>query len=316
MNSEHQNRLIKKIEREFGDIIINELKNDDVIEIMLNSDGSLWVDIVGQNMKHIGSIPFHVAKSVIQTIASYLNVIVNTEQPILECELPIDGSRFEALLPPVVANPTFTIRKKAVKIFTLDDYVQQNILTTNQKNILIKAITDRRNILVVGGTSSGKTTFCNAIIDSISNLTPEHRIVIIEDTAELQCTAKNKVILRATAEVDMLKLLKSTMRLRPDRILVGEVRGSEALSLLKSWNTGHPGGIATVHANSAPAGLIRLEQLIAEATTGEMQDLIAEAIDIVVFIQKTEKNRKIKQIIEVDKFDIEQRSYNYREIKD
>jgi type IV secretion system protein TrbB len=313
--TEYKKRINTKIVRELGETIMSALNDDDVIEVMLNSDGLLWVEKIGKPMEHIGELSAPIAKSVIETIASYYDDKVTSNHPILECELPIDGSRFEALIPPVVVHPTFTIRKKATKIFTLSDYVKSEIITQSQKELLEQMILERKNILVVGGTSSGKTTLCNAIIHSISNLTPDHRMVIIEDTAELQCSAKNQVILRATAEVNMLKLLRATMRLRPDRILVGEVRGGEALNLLKSWNTGHPGGIATVHANSAQAGLIRLEQLIAEATSGQMQELIAEAIDVVVFIARTAKGREIKQIIQVDKFDLEQRSYNYREIK-
>lgn len=314
MSAEHKKRIKAKIERELGIQVMNALNDDDVIEIMLNSDGTLWTEKIGSPMEEIGKLSAAPAKSVIETIASFYDDVVNSSHPILECELPTDGSRFEAIIPPVVEHPTFTIRKKAKKIFTLDDYVVNKIITENQRSLLLQMVRQRKNILVVGGTSSGKTTLCNAIIDAISKETPDHRIVIIEDTAELQCSAPNKVILRATNEVDMLQLLRSTMRLRPDRILVGEVRGGEALNLLKSWNTGHPGGIATVHANSAQAGLIRIEQLIAEVTNGQMQELIAEAVNVVVYIARTPKGREIKQIIEVDKFDIEQRSYNYREI--
>lgn len=208
---------------------------------MLNSDGMLWIEKLGKEMECLGNFATTKAKSIIGSVATFLDTTANADNPILECELPVDGSRFEALLPPIVANPTFTIRKKAVKIFTLEDYLNNNIITQTQKDILENAITTRKNILVVGGTGSGKTTFSNAIINGISVLTPQHRIVIIEDTAELQCASKNKVILRATDKVSMLRLLKSTMRLRPDRIIVGETRGKEALDLLKAWNTGHPG---------------------------------------------------------------------------
>ncbi|WP_291950054.1 P-type conjugative transfer ATPase TrbB [Campylobacter sp.] len=289
------------IKREFGDIL-SYLEDKDTIELMLNSNGNLWLEKLGQDMKCLGSFSEAKAKSIITAVSSLLDTTINSDNPILECELPLDGSRFEALLPPIVAKPTFTIRKKAIKIFTLDDYVDSNILTPNQKQILIKAIKDRQNILIVGGTGSGKTTFSNAIIDGISKITPIHRIVIIEDTAELQCASKNKVILRATEHVDMLRLLKATMRLRPDRIIVGETRGKEALDLLKAWNTGHPGGIATIHANSAKGGLTRMEQLISEATSAKMSKLIAEAVNLIVFISKTKEGRKIQEIIKVEDY--------------
>lgn len=297
-----KSRVIEKIKRELGDILAY-LEDRETIELMLNSDGKLWVEKLGKEMQCLGDFPEAKAKSIITAVSSLLDTTANSDNPILECELPLDGSRFEALLPPVVAKPTFTIRKKAVKIFTLDDYVASRILTLKQKETLTQAIEQRQNILVVGGTGSGKTTFSNAIIDGISKITPEHRIVIIEDTAELQCASENKVILRATDRVDMLRLLKATMRLRPDRIIVGETRGKEALDLLKAWNTGHPGGIATIHANSAYGGLTRMEQLISEATSAKMSKLIAEAVNLIVFISKTKEGRKIREIIRVIDFD-------------
>lgn len=309
--TESKLRIIEKIKRELGKEINDALNDDTVIEIMLNSDGSLWIERFGEEMTCIGTLSFSAAKSLIGTIASYLDTSITVEHPILECELPIDGSRFEALIPPVVAHPTFTIRKKAKKIFTLEDYVSNGILTPHQKEGLEEHIKHRKNILVVGGTGSGKTTFTNAIIDSIVKIDAAHRIVIIEDTAEIQCSAKNCVILRATADTNMLKLLKATMRLRPDRILVGEVRGKEALDLLKAWNTGHPGGVATVHANGALAGLVRMEQLVAEGTSANMQDLLGEAINVIVYIEKiaAAPGRKIKEIIEVEGYEPSSQSY-------
>jgi type IV secretion system protein TrbB len=175
-------------------------------------------------------------------------------------------------------------------------------MSIHQKEIIESAVINRQNILVVGGTGTGKTTLTNAIIEAIVRLTPDHRLIILEDTAEIQCSAKNANLLHTTDTVDMLRLLKATMRLRPDRILVGEVRGKEALALLKAWNTGHPGGVATVHANGAKAGLIRLEQLIAEDSTSPMQPLIAEAVNLIVSITKTATGRKIDEILTVKGF--------------
>lgn len=299
MKNEFRDRIITKIEREFGNEILELLNDKMTIELMLNSDGKLWIEQLGREMFCWGEFSEAKAKSIISSVASLLDTVANADNPILECELPIDGSRFEALLPPIVASPTFTIRKKATKIFTLDDYLHQEIITLKQKELIEGAINERKNILVVGGTGTGKTTLSNALIESISVIAPEHRVVIIEDTAELQCSSKNKVILRATEKVSMLRLLKATMRLRPDRIIVGETRGAEALDLLKAWNTGHPGGIATIHANSAYGGLTRLEQLISEASNAPMGELIAEAVNIVIFIAKTSAGREVKEIVEV-----------------
>ena len=311
-----QERQIKKIERELGSVALKALKDPNVIEIMLNSDGTLWIEKMGKGMEHVGHITEANSKALLGTIASYLDTTITIDRPIIECELPIDGSRFEGLIPPVVSKASFTIRKKATQIFTLEQYQENGIITKEQYKKIKEAIYNpsnstqpKKNILIVGGTGSGKTTLTNAIIDGMVKATPEDRIVIIEDTAEIQCSSKNNVILRAVEKVNMLTLLKATMRLRPDRILVGEVRGKEALDLLKSWNTGHSGGVATIHANSAKAGLIRMEQLIAEATSAPMHTLIAEAVNIVIFITKTAKGRIVKEIIEVKGFDKTKQDY-------
>ncbi len=183
-------------------------------------------------------------------------------------------------------------------IFSLDDYVQQKILSERQKEVLCRAVAGKKNILVTGGTGSGKTTLVNAILDEIAQ--SGDRIVIIEDTLELQCSAQDTVFLRAREGVaTMNDLLKATMRLRPDRIVVGEVRGGEALSLLKAWNTGHPGGCATVHANNALGGLIRLEQLIQEAAASVSKELVAEAVDIIVHVERSGSGRIVREVVEV-----------------
>lgn len=296
-SEEYQRRLHSKITRELGREVMTALQDDTVIEVMLNTDGRLWCDRLGEGMSCIGEMSMPNALALLGTIADGLGTVITKQSPILEGELPLDGSRFEGLIPPVVARPTFTIRKKALLIYTLDDYVQQGIMNAKQKAQIQEAITARRNILVVGGTGSGKTTLTNAIIAEMVALTPEDRLVIMEDTAEIQCKADNAVILRTSIDISMQQLLRATMRLRPDRIIVGEVRGAEALALLKSWNTGHPGGIATLHANSADSGLVRLEQLIAESGIhADMKALIDEAVDLVIFIEKQGGKRVIKEI--------------------
>lgn len=298
--TEHDRRINEKLRRELGPVVCDLLEDKTVIEIMLNPDGRLWVERLGVEMEVVGTMPASQAESLMGTVASTLNTQITAQNPILECELPLDGSRFEALIPPVVSAPAFTIRKKAVKVFTLENYVTSEIMTPEQCGAIMNAVKSCRNILVVGGTGTGKTTLTNAIINYMAEVAPHDRIAIIEDTGELQCSAENAVLMRAVDHVDMTRLLKATMRLRPDRILVGEVRDGAALALLKAWNTGHPGGAATVHANSAPAGLIRMEQLVAEATQAPMQALIAEAVDLIVSIEKTANGgRRIKEVVTV-----------------
>lgn len=296
---EHKRRINEKIKRELGPTICQLLREDDVVEVMLNPDGRVWVERLGAKMEPVGTMSSQQAESLMATVASSLRTTITRENPILECELPLDGSRFEALIPPVVEGPSFTIRRKASKVFTFDDYVASNIMTARQATLLTNAIVDHRNILVVGGTGSGKTTLVNAIIECISRMCPHERLSIIEDTAELQCRSENNVTMRATDQVDMLRLLKATMRLRPDRILVGEVRGGEALALLKAWNTGHPGGVATIHADSAPMGLLRLEELVSEASATPRHQAIARTIHFVVFITKTDDGRRVQEVARV-----------------
>jgi type IV secretion system protein TrbB len=300
---ERARRVHEKLRRELGSRVCAFLDSPDVVEVMLNPDGTLWVERLGQPMERAGTMSASQAESLMATVASTLRTTITRDNPILECELPIDGSRFEAMIPPVVSAPVFVIRRRASRVFTLPDYVAAGIMSERQREVIATAVAERRNILVAGGTGSGKTTLTNAIIDHIEQATPHHRLVVIEDTAEIQCTVPNAVLLRATDTVDMLRLLKATMRLRPDRIVVGEVRGPEALALLKAWNTGHPGGVATVHANSAHAGLIRLEQLIAEATPAPMRTLIAEAVDLVVGIARSSGGRRIQEVLAVERFD-------------
>lgn len=300
LRTEKHRRISEKLQRELGPVIVGLLSEPTVIEIMLNPDGTLWVERLGQGMDQFGTMASANAEALISTVASTLRAEITRDNPILECELPLDGSRFEALIPPVVAAPVFTIRRKALKVFTLADYVDQGVMTEPQRELICAGIQRRQNFLIVGGTATGKTTLANAVIDQISQVAPDHRLVIIEDTAEIQCSAMNTVMLRSADKVDMTRLLKATMRLRPDRICVGEVRGPEALALLKAWNTGHPGGVSTVHANDARAGLIRLEQLIAEVSQNPMPQLIGEAVDWIVSIERTQSgDRRVREVLSV-----------------
>lgn len=275
------------------------LSDQTVIELMLNSDGKLWIDRLGEGRSFTGHIiaPKD-AERVIYIVASSIKATCSKDSPVLSAELPGTGSRFQGILPPIVAAPSFTIRKKAIKVFTLDDYVSKGIMEAEQAVSIKSAVLEKKNILIAGGTGSGKTTLANAILLEISNT--GDRLVIIEDTIELQPTAKDSLSLRTKDGVcNMTDLLKATMRLRPDRIIIGEVRGPEALTLLKGWNTGHPGGCATIHADSARKALSRLSQLIEEAGVSAPKSLIADTVNIIVFIEKTKTSRKVKEVLEV-----------------
>lgn len=259
---------------------------DDTIEVIVNPDGRVFVERAGKGRIAAGfRLEPSETERAIRLIASMTGTEVTRDKPIVSAELPPRGERFEGVLPPVSRAPCFAIRKPAARIVTLGEYVSAGVMTEGQRSALCEAIRKRANIVVAGGTGSGKTTLTNALLAEIAGL--DERVVILEDTRELQCAADDVVALRTQpGGVTLSDLVRSTLRLRPDRIIVGEVRGGEALDLLKAWNTGHPGGIATLHANSARAALARLEQLAMEASTSPPTELIAEAVDLVVFIER------------------------------
>jgi type IV secretion system protein TrbB len=295
-------RLVTKLQNALGDHLCVALDDPSVVEIMLNPDGRLFIERLGHGIASAGKMTRSAAETVIGSVAHVLNSEVDDERPIVSGELPIGGHRFEGLLPPVVSSPSFTIRRRASRSIPLDDYVSTKVMTERQAEVIRSAIATKLNILVAGGTGSGKTTLTNAILAEIVSTTPEDRLVILEDTAEIQCAAENAVSLHTSDTVDMSRLLKSTMRLRPDRIIVGEVRDGAALTLLKAWNTGHPGGVATIHSNSAHSALQRLEQLTAEASHQPMQAVIGDAVDLIISIERTAKGRRIGEILHVTRF--------------
>ena len=284
-------------------VIRNALDAADTIEIMANPDGSVWIEKAGIGLvvsEH--TLDASDRERVIRLVASGVGEAANRASPIVSAELPGSGERFEGLLPPVSTAPCFSIRKPATTPFELGDYVDQGTLSPALCAALRESVANRANILIAGGTSSGKTTFTNALLAEPAF--QEDRIVILEDTRELCCAAPNRVQLRThRGSASLQQLVRSTLRLRPDRIIVGEVRGAEALDLLKAWNTGHPGGITTLHANSAFGALRRLEQLTLEASSRAPFDLIAEAIDVVVFMSRAGGQRRIEEALRVSGFD-------------
>ncbi|SHM14200.1 type IV secretion system protein VirB11 [Nitrosospira sp. Nsp11] len=296
-----RDRARKKLERELGADLTGVLHDPRTIEIMLNADGKLWQERLGESMRCIGTMHAAKARGIVKTVAGYHGRELTRSNPTIECEFPLDGSRFAGQIPPVVSEVVFAIRKKAVSVFTLQDYVVKGIMTAAQSACIQDAVARRRDILVIGGTGSGKTTLVNAVIEHIVTIDPDVRLVIIEDTGEIQCSAKNYIQYHTSAEVSMTQLLRTTLRMRPDRIIVGEVRGPEALDLLMAWNTGHEGGVATLHANDARAGLSRLAMLISmhPDSPKPIEPLIGDAVHLIVHIARTPEGRRVEEIIEV-----------------
>ncbi|WP_205182797.1 P-type conjugative transfer ATPase TrbB [Burkholderia sp. LMG 13014] len=312
-------RNIQNIRYNLGPHAVKALESPDVFELILCGTGQLWLDKVGE-----GLVPFVVdgvnqimrpeaAMMLMSVIAPMIGEVLGEASaqtplasPILEGELPLGGHRFEGVIPPVVERPIFAIRKKAGVIFTLDNYVGRGIMTMRQAEIIRQAIRDRANIMVFGGTSSGKTTLTNAVLDEVAKIYPDHRVLIIEDTRELQCPVECVEYLRTRRNVNHRALLRASLRLRPDRIVFGEVRDAAALDMLKAWNTGHPGGIATGHADSPEEGLERLDEMIQEVQQNSAAKMIGRAVDLVLFIEKdpsVKAGRRLKRILKVDRYD-------------
>ena len=293
-------RTIRMLRTAMGPAIARLLDESDVAEVMLNPDGRLWVDRLGGGVTDTGCrlSPADGAR-IVQLVAHHVGAEVHAASPRVSAELPETGERFEGLLPPLVLGPTFSIRKPAVAVFGLGDYVAKGIMSATEAVALRQAVVERRNILIAGGTSTGKTTLANALLKEM--VESGDRIVLIEDTRELQCEAPNVVALRTKDGVASLAdLVRSSLRLRPDRIPIGEVRGREALDLLKAWGTGHPGGIGTIHAGTAIGALRRLEQLIQEAVVTVPRPLIAETIDLLVVLTGRGAQRRVRGIWRVD----------------
>ncbi len=240
----------------------------------------------------IGRMPDYQSKSLIGTVAYLRNTIANDKSPLLECDLPVFGYRFEAIVPPVVVSPIFAIQRRSENVQTLEDYAASGIFTRlndpanllrkrqnyvkevegmDHVGILMHAVANRWNVVVAGSTGSGKTTVLDVLLEAQTRLAPDDRTIIIEDTPELNCKVPKSIALLSSANFSMLDCIRASMRLIPTRITVGKVRGKAAEALIEGWNTGHSGGFATVHADNAELALRRLEALVARATVAARQ---------------------------------------------
>ena len=297
---EQRARLHSKLRRELGPELCAVLAEKNVLELMLNEDGKLWVERAQLGVEHLGRLEPTRVESIVSTVAALNSLVVNSNTPILQTSLPLDGSRFQALCPPVVKNTCFTIRKHLPLIYTLDDYVSAGEMTQAQAHIIRRAIKNKHNLIISGGTGSGKTTLANALLHEASENGPKgERYVLIEDTFELQCSAENKVQLHALNREMLSKLCQAAMRLRPDRVVLGEVRGAEAYDLMYLLNSGHPGSLTTLHANTAKSALDKFVMLARESGEEVHPQRIIDSFQNVISIKRTETGRCIEEIVEV-----------------
>lgn len=303
IRSEAKSRGARMLRTALGPSIAGWLDDPAVIEVMLNPDGRLWLDRLGEGVSDTGELLSAAdGERIVRLVAHHVGVEVHARSPRVSAELPEGGERFEGLMPPVVAAPAFAIRKPAVAVFTLDDYAASGIMSAAEAEALRHGVVTRANILVAGGTGAGKTTLVNALLAEVAKTTD--RIVLIEDTRELQCAAPNLVAMRTKdGVVSLSELVRSSLRLRPDRIPIGEVRGAEALDLIKAWGTGHPGGVGTIHAGTALGALRRMEQLIQEAVVTVPRALIAETIDLIAVLVRDAYGRRLTELARVDGLD-------------
>jgi P-type conjugative transfer ATPase trbB len=306
-------RRLRVLETCLGKSIMQYMHDDNVTEVMVNPDGRLWLDTFDKAI-----VPTDVVmkpedtKRIIYMVADISGQVIDLKvDPSLQANIPesrlFSNCRFQAELPPIVTAPSFNIRKHSKIVITLNDYVRQGAMSEMQRQVILDAIHGKKNIIAAGGTGSGKTTLLNAILAEISTL--GDRIVTIEDTKELKCTAENYVALSTTDTVDMDNLLRKTLRLSPNRIVVGEVRGKEALTLIDAWSTGHRGGCSTVHSDSAHDTLFRLEELVSRVSISSQQAGIARAIDVIVYIERKAVSRTIAEVLSIDGWDRERHDY-------
>jgi type IV secretion system protein VirB11 len=313
-DEEKQRRNMEKLRNELGPVVCSALDDPEVVEIMVNPDGKILLDYAKSKKKRTGKkLASSKRMAALGTIAAMLDTKINARFPTLEGELPLDGSRVTGTVPPVSQGPGLVIRKHSSVVVPLNSYIDEKRISEEHSVRLREAVENRKNILIAGGTGSGKTTFVNALLDVLNDLDTEERLVVLEDTLELQYSLEDVYSLRTDvkSETTMQHLVRISLRLRPDRIIVGEVRGGEALDLLKSWNTGHPGGICTLHANSAESALIRLEQLVSEVSVTPMKELIGEAVDVVVFLKRRAGiGPVVSEVLEVKGVDVKSGIYH------
>ena len=300
------------------------IRDGEISEIMVNGSGRIYIEKHGELLPvPNASIPEKSLQVAVRNIARTLGDEVNDEMPLLDARLP-DGSRVAAAIPPCSRRgTTLTIRKFQSRRFTPEELVRIGTITLDVINHLKDAVEQRRNILISGGTGSGKTTMLNALASFID---PEERVVLIEDTSEIQISLENLVEFEARRErpdqraVTVRDLLRATLRHRPDRIILGEVRGGEAFDLLQALNTGHSGTLSTIHANSAEQAVTRFTSCVLqsgiELPYKAIRSNIGDAIQFLLHIERRSGCRCVAQLLRLIRYDAGQDKYDFESVYD
>ncbi len=316
MNRPKEERLVEQMVKAFGPVVAGALADDAVTDIMCNENGTVWIERLGEPMRQEGTMDSGSCLRAIQSVAAMHDEVVTRDRPVLSCELPeaCGRARFEGTVEPAsVGGPCFAIRKLVSRFILLDEYEREGAMTAEERQCIETAIRDHRNIVVAGGTGSGKTTLVNAILAEIARQDEGERIFVLEDLSELHCPSPNQTRRRTYDAAPMVELIRSALRNRPDRIVIGEVRGGEAWELLNAWNTGHPGGCCTIHAGAkhTPAENIRsatkrLEQLCARHPDSPrnldvLREVVRETVDLIVYVARgRDGKRRVEAIGEPD----------------
>jgi len=295
---------VRKREKEAILFLLRKIKpyfeDPDVTNIWVD-DGIVSFKKFGQEIQSTDTyLTAQECMTIIDDIASHMNIVINPhEYPVLEGTIPSWNARITGIYK-WVKFPFITIRKRPTKVFSIDTYIERGQLTKDKADLIKKYIKDKKNILVSGGTDSGKTTFTNAIIHEMALNTPNERFYIVEDNPEIQCTAKYTQFLTIDTE-DAFKCVKLALRASPNRIIFGEIRDGRVLwALLDSWNTGHPGGVSTIHASSAEGTFLRMKTLLKQAFGIEQP--VKDLIDMIVHLQKTPQGIEIDEVIVTDDY--------------
>jgi len=290
--------------RYLGPSITAAFADEDVTEIYVNpQDGRVRVNTYSQGKAETGgNIGSDRLEMFLNAVATAQGITLGAHAPTLQAELPegiFRGARLQGFVAPAASGVAIVVRKRPTRVFPLASYVAGGLMSPECRDTLKAAIAAHKTIIVAGGTGTGKSTLLGALLQEIAEQCPHERVVVLEDTVELNCPVRDHLALRTTAELSLAALVKATLRTSPNRIVIGEVRDQAALDFLDAAVTGHPGGLCTVHASTALGALARLDRLAQRANVPPQRELVADAVDLVVVLQGDHQTRRVSELVRV-----------------